>query len=526
MLRGSLSLKILLFALLNVLLLAVFFLIFARLEFRFNLSSALLGPARDRIVSVSSLLALQLPDTDPASWGNLLAQYASKYPAKFYLFDQRGRELAGAPVQLPAAFLNELRHDPFTHPRTAPGGQPPLRRENQVVPPPGWRGEPPPGPPPGPSSPEDRPPRREERPDPFRGMSFPPRHGSMPDSPLALMRTTNPVSYWVGVRVPIWRESEDEPIHATLVWQIPSLWTEPFFVDYRPWLAVVLTVVLISVACWLPLVRGLTRAISRLTAATGQIADGHFEITLQIKRRDELGRLSESINRMAQRLSGLVDGQKRFLSDIAHELSSPLARMGLGLGILEQRASEDDLEYVSGVREEVEHMSGLVNELLTFSKSRAGRQRLQVTPVQLHELVERVLAREHKDGSVVIETEIDGSMMVLAEPEYLFRAIANVLRNAIRYAGIAGPIHLSAVRSDGEVCISVADQGPGLPESELENVFRPFYRPEFARQRETGGTGLGLAIVRDCVEACGGTVRCQNRIPNGLDVQICLPAAS
>jgi two-component system sensor histidine kinase CpxA len=281
----------------------------------------------------------------------------------------------------------------------------------------------------------------------------------------------------------------------------------------------VLAIVLVSVLCWLPLIRGLTRTISGLTAATGQIADGQFEITLHLKRHDELGRLSESINRMAQRLAGLVDGQKRFLSDIAHELSSPVARMQMGLGILEQRAAPADLDYVVDVREEVEHMSGLVNELLAFSKSRLGQKRLQLTPVPLLELVDRVLAREHSQD-VSIKVAIDPALEVLAQPECLFRATANIVRNAIRYAGLAGPVHISADRDGGEVCISIADQGPGLPESELEKVFRPFYRPEFARQRETGGTGLGLAIVRDCVEACGGTVQCRNRVPTGLDVLI------
>ena len=85
---------------------------------------------------------------------------------------------------------------------------------------------------------------------------------------------------------------------------------------------------------------------------------------------------------------------------------------------------------------------------------------------------------------------------------------------------------VSARERGGVVSISVADNGPGIPASELEEVFKPFYRPEFARQRETGGVGLGLAIVRTCVEACGGTVECRNHSPKGLEAEIQLPAAS
>jgi two-component system sensor histidine kinase CpxA len=113
----------------------------------------------------------------------------------------------------------------------------------------------------------------------------------------------------------------------------------------------------------------------------------------------------------------------------------------------------------------------------------------------------------------------------MARPEYVYRSLGNVLRNAIRYAGECGPITISAHLNDGKVSIVVADRGPGIPEAELEEVFKPFYRPEYARQRETGGVGLGLAIVRTSIEACGGTVRCRNRADKGLEVEIQLPAA-
>ena len=84
---------------------------------------------------------------------------------------------------------------------------------------------------------------------------------------------------------------------------------------------------------------------------------------------------------------------------------------------------------------------------------------------------------------------------------------------------------MSASEKEGVVSITVADSGPGIPAAELEEVFKPFYRPELARQRETGGVGLGLAIVKTCVEACGGSVKCRNRSPKGLEVEIRLPAA-
>jgi two-component system sensor histidine kinase CpxA len=314
------------------------------------------------------------------------------------------------------------------------------------------------------------------------------------------------------------RRAED----ITILWVFPSLWTNSFFFDYTPWLVAVVAVILVSVACWLPLIRGLTQSISQLTAATGAIAEGKLETRLTLRRRDELGQLSEAINRMAERLSGFVHGQRRFLSDVAHELCSPISRIQVSLGILDQRAAPNQKQYVEGVQEEMEHMSGLVNELLLFSRAQINTSGTPLTRVNVLESVRRVLEREAGEGARV-ETHVDERTEVMAHPEYLFRSLANVVRNAIRYAGECGPIEISALAKDGMVLISVADQGPGIPEAELEAVFKPFYRPEDARQRETGGVGLGLAIVRTCIEACGGTVHCHNRPTKGLEVEIQLP---
>jgi two-component system sensor histidine kinase CpxA len=285
-----------------------------------------------------------------------------------------------------------------------------------------------------------------------------------------------------------------------------------------------LAVILISAACWLPLIRGLTHAISQLTAATGAIAEGKLETRLTLRRRDELGQLSDAINRMAERLAGFVHGQRRFLSDVAHELCSPIARIQVSLGILDQRAQPNQKQYVEGVQEEMEHMSGLVNELLLFSRAQLNAASTPLTRVNVAETVRRVLGREAGDETRV-EAHVDENTTVMAHPEYLFRSLANVVRNAIRYAGECGPIVISTQEKDGRVLISVADEGPGIPEAELEAVFKPFYRPEDARQRETGGVGLGLAIVRTCIEACGGAVHCHNRPTKGLEVDIQLPKA-
>jgi two-component system sensor histidine kinase CpxA len=476
--RASISVKILLLSFLNVALLGLVFVVFVRVQYRADLSSLLLSPGRDRILAISRLIALELPETDRGEWNRLLAQYASANHGACYLFLNEGAQLAGPPVTLPSTVLDTIRRD--QHPPFEAGG------------------------------PHDhRPGKRELQP---------------PPPPVFLIKTAAPTRYWVGVGVPVWGESAGRPLHGTLVWVFSSLWTNPLLFDYKPWLAVVIVVILLSVACWLPLIRGLTRSISQLTSATDAIAQGRFATRVSVHRRDELGQLSQAINDMAERLSGFVNGQRRFLGDIAHELCSPIARIQVALGVLEQRAEDNQKEYVLGVQEEVEHISGLINELLSFSKAGMDASTLPLTRVNVADTVRQVLQRE-AGGEARIETHIDAQLEVMAHPDYLARSVANILRNAIRYAGDAGPIVVSASDKGGVVSITVADNGPGIPAAELEEVFKPFYRPELARQRETGGVGLGLAIVKSCVEACGGSVQCRNRSPKGLEVEIRLPAA-
>ena len=505
--RVSISVKILLLSFLNVFLLLLVFAAFARIQYRYDLGSLVLSPGRDRILAVSRLIALQLPNTELKDWDRLLAAYAPTTHASACLFNSQGIQLAGPSVTLPEAMLARVRYaqaPTFNSAGRSPaGGALPAKGEPASA---GAHSAPAPISPGSWQSSSHRPP--------------PP-----PSFPAFLVRTTKPTRYWVGVYIPLLdRSTMRANDGATVVWTFPSLWTNSFFFDYTPWLATAILVILVSAACWLPLIRGLTHSISQLTAATGAIAEGKLETRVSLRRRDELGQLSEAINRMAERLSGFVHGQRRFLSDVAHELCSPISRIQVSLGILDQRAQPNQKQYVEGVQEEMEHMSGLVNELLLFSRAQINASSTPLTRVNVAETVRRALGRE-VDERTQVETHIDERTEVMAHPEYLYRSIANVVRNAIRYAGECGPITISAKEKDGMVSITVADCGPGIPEAEMESVFKPFYRPEPARQRETGGVGLGLTIVRTCIEACGGAVHCRNRSPRGLEVEIKLPIA-
>ncbi|MCM2258639.1 MAG: HAMP domain-containing histidine kinase, partial [Vicinamibacteria bacterium] len=227
------------------------------------------------------------------------------------------------------------------------------------------------------------------------------------------------------------------------------------------------------------------------------------------------------------RLSGHLQGQKRFLADVAHELRSPLGRMQLALGILETRVSDADRERLRDLAEEVERLIALTDELLAFARAELAASRRAPEDVGLAELAARAVQAEAK-GAAEVRVAVPEGLRVRADADLLQRALANLVRNAVRYAAAAGPIEVSARADGGAVLLAVADHGPGVPEASLPALFEPFYRVEAARERGpggSGGSGLGLAIVRAAAEACGGSVAARNRAPHGLEVELRLPAA-
>jgi two-component system sensor histidine kinase CpxA len=214
------------------------------------------------------------------------------------------------------------------------------------------------------------------------------------------------------------------------------------------------------------------------------------------------------------------------MGDIAHELCSPIARMQASLGILEQNGSEDEKQqrYLGKVSGELQHMSTLVNELLSFSRASFLRD-VGLQPVKLETLVQRVLEREEANADL-FRIEVSKEIEVSAEPDLLARAVGNLVRNALRYAAGTGVIEILAMEQDARVLLVVRDHGPGVPAEALPRLFDPFYRPDAARTRESGGVGLGLAIVKSCVEACRGTVAVRNRDDGGLEVSLLLHSSA
>ena len=527
--RFPLSLKIVAWFFVNVAFLGVAAWIFIRAQLGPGLDALLAGPAGERLQSMAQLVADELKDRPQSEWPAAVARITAAYHVPAAIFRNDGKKLAGEMAAPPAEMLARIAQGsrPPGPPR-GPDDGPPRDRPFGFDPQPG-------GPPPRDGPPSEGPPQ--DRPGP------PPLGGKFPKF---IVRAGTPRLYWVAVRLPLVERGERPPMPTTLILTTPTL-RGPLFLDFTPWLIGGAVVLALSALLWLPLVRGITRALRQMTGAAEAIAHGQFETNVENARTDELGRLATALNDMAARLREFFTGQKRFLGDIAHELCSPLARMEMALGILEHRAADDAARgYVADVREEARHMAALVSELLSFSKAGVGGRNVELKPVALAEIAARVVARESKEhGGIVLD--VPAALTVLAEPDLLARALGNVVRNAVRYAAPVaaaaaegahsfrplqhpdgsptGPIVVSARSSGAQIVVTVTDSGPGVPEAALHRLFDPFFRPEAARSRETGGTGLGLAIVKSCIEACGGTVAVRNVQPTGLQVEFTLQRA-
>ena len=183
-------------------------------------------------------------------------------------------------------------------------------------------------------------------------------------------------------------------------------------------------------------------------------------------------------------------------------------------------------ENLKDLREEVEQISSLVNELLSFSKASIAKAAIKLKPFSVWRLVDKTVSRECGAADrVEVKVEVPEDLQALGDPDLCLRATGNILRNAIRYAAAAGPITISAKREGEMIALTIEDCGPGIPHEAVAQVFDPFFRVDTSRDRETGGVGLGLAIVKTCIESCGGTVSCENRSPSGLRVILRLPSA-
>jgi signal transduction histidine kinase len=259
-----------------------------------------------------------------------------------------------------------------------------------------------------------------------------------------------------------------------------------------------------------PLVRRLTKRLERLQTGVESLGAGDLKARVRIEGKDEVARLARSFNRAADQIEELVGAHKTLLANASHELRTPLARIRLALELIKDGI---DPKRRAGLEQDIAELNDLLDEILLASRLDAVADDTELEEVDLLALAAEECARY--DGAV-LEGE---SAVVNGDPRLLRRLLRNLLENAHRH-GIP-PAQVRIASQDGMAKLSVWDLGHGIPETEYERVFEPFYRRRSTR--DNSGAGLGLALVRQIARRHGGEARCAMMSDGRSSFEITLP---
>lgn len=288
------------------------------------------------------------------------------------------------------------------------------------------------------------------------------------------------------------------------------------------------SIILPALVCGYIFSHTLERRMNVIAVAAARLSRGNLTSRLPVQEhsRDAFDHLAGSFNEMAESLESMLENERRLLTDISHELRSPLARLGVALELLplkQDAASRETL--LLRLEKDVHAMGDMVESLLAGGKERVLALKGPEESVDLSGLLAEVvdditfLARQ-EDKTVA--ADIDPGAVVTGYTSQLRLMLANVGTNALFYTPPGEAVNISLVCRDGVARILIRDHGPGVPDKDLANIFRPFYRVDGSRTRTTGGAGLGLALAREAAALCGGSITARNAGP-GLEVCMRFP---
>jgi signal transduction histidine kinase len=306
------------------------------------------------------------------------------------------------------------------------------------------------------------------------------------------------------------------------------------------------------------LARGLTRRLESLSGVATSIASGNLDQRVPVTAGNEVGRLAEDVNRMADHLQTTMGElqaaraqsdealrlRQELVANISHELRTPLATMRAHLETVTMRdwltagvapaGGGGDVPVpaptLQVLQAETERLEALVDDLFALSRAQAGAIEMRLEAVDVADLVEEIAASmqplAQREGRIALSAEIlHRPLWARADRSRLQQILANLIRNAVRYTPDGGIIVMSVSRQAEWILVTVADTGEGISAEQLPEIFDRFYRADPARSRATGGAGLGLAIVREFVELMGGRVEVESVVGEGTRFHVSLPSA-
>ncbi|MDO4434440.1 MAG: HAMP domain-containing sensor histidine kinase [Alysiella sp.] len=273
----------------------------------------------------------------------------------------------------------------------------------------------------------------------------------------------------------------------------------------------------------------ITQPIAILERAMKRLASGELDtrVSQQLdERKDELSILGQQFDRMAAQLQILVEKERHLLHHVSHEMRSPLARIQAIIGLLQARPDKQ-ADYIARLESELTRMDILVGELLTLSRLETAnmpmeKESLPIVAFMEHLLEDSQAVAQQNQQTVSLEIKnLDKHARFEGNESYLYRALDNVIRNAMNYSPASSTIHVQMYEDRKNLHITVTDNGPGIKEEQIPHIFTAFYRADSSNGKN--GTGLGLAIAKHVTEQHNGKLIAQNVQPNGLQIHFIFP---
>ncbi|GED61047.1 HAMP domain-containing sensor histidine kinase [Brevibacillus formosus] len=272
--------------------------------------------------------------------------------------------------------------------------------------------------------------------------------------------------------------------------------------------------------------RYLVKPIEKLSRATKKLAEGQYNIHLDIARRDEIGDLAMHFARMTESLKQLDEMRQEFVSNVSHEIQSPLTSIqGFSQAIRSGGVTNEQREtYLTIIEEESRRLSSLGKQLLTLASLDKETGLYEPTRFRLDEQIRQVLLvlqHQWQQKKLTMELTLPETFIV-GDKQLLNQVWMNLLANSIKFTPTAGSIYI-AIQKDTRIVVTIRDTGIGMSEEEQEHVFERFYKGDKSRNREATGSGLGLSIVQKILQVAKGSIHIQSRIGEGTTVTVSLP---
>lgn len=273
--------------------------------------------------------------------------------------------------------------------------------------------------------------------------------------------------------------------------------------------------------------RSLIRPVRKISAAAQEISEGNLSARTGMRGGNELSRLGEQFDAMAESIEKDRQMEMQLTSDVAHELRTPLMAIQATVEAMLDGVYDTDPEHLSLIESEVRRLSRLVDALLKLSRLERRSQPMNEEVCDVGELAEAVVVSHEmlvQDSGLKIEAHVEGTVKAVCDKDMIKQAVANLVSNAVRYTPEGGRIDVTVRRENGWAVIDVSDTGIGLSPEEEKMVFSRFWRADSDRGRKSGGLGIGLSVVKEIVSQHKGQIKAKGEKGVGSTFTIMLPA--